>query len=366
MFTGSYGSVQVTVIRPDELGPRERQLWLAYQQLSLVTLSPYMSFTFTQIVSRYRASARVAVIENDGAIQAFLPFEISENKIGNPIGHPMNDLQGFIGSNTAIINAKSVIRKAGLRGWRFDHAPATQESLSPHHHEGTLVHAPVVDISSGYQAYVESHTRPGAKRIAEKQRSLQRRLGPVSLEWQSSDEGHLKQLIAWKSGKYGGTQRLFSEEPSPLSILQDLAVSDSEECAGIVSVLYAGEQAVAIHLGLRGPMGLYSWMPSYDSELSRYSPGLLMWMPLMEAAAARDIPRLDLGYGQHSYKFDLANDSYPVAGGAVWASKVEHQLRRLYRRFYYDKRVAHQQARKLTETANAQASSGTLAKDGTP
>jgi CelD/BcsL family acetyltransferase involved in cellulose biosynthesis len=322
-----------------------------------------MSFTFTQVVSRYRASARVAVIENDGAIQAFLPFEISGQKIGVPIGYPINDLQGFIGPNTDI-DAKSVIRKVGLRGWRFDHAPATQESLSPHHHEGTLVHAPVVDISNGYEAYVDSHTRPGAKRIAEKQRSLQRRLGPVSLEWRSSDEGQLKQLITWRSGKYDGTQRLFSEESSALSITKDLAASDSEDCAGIISVLYAGEQAVAIHLGLRGPAGLYSWMPSYDNELSRFSPGLLMWMPLIEAAAARNIPRLDLGYGQHSYKFDLANDSYPVAGGAVWSSKVEQQLRRLYRKFYYDKRVAHERARKSAATAGTQASGGTLVKGG--
>jgi CelD/BcsL family acetyltransferase involved in cellulose biosynthesis len=338
-----YQLVQVTVVRPDELGPTERQLWLTYQQASLATLSPYMSFTFAQAVGRHRSSARVAVIEDGGVIQAFLPFETSAQKIAGPIGQPMNDLQGFVGLG-APIDARSVIRKAGLRGWRFDHVPVGQEALTPYHHHGTMVRAPVIDISHGYHSYVDSHNRRGAKRIAEKQRSLQRRLGSISLVWRSSDEEHLRQLITWKSGKYSGTRQLFSEEPNALQIVQDLATSDSEDCAGVVSVLCAGERAVAIHLGLLGPMGLYSWMPSYDSELNRFSPGLLMWMPLIGEAAARNIPRIDLGYGQHSYKFDLANDSYPVAGGAIWASKTERQIRKLYRQFFYDKRAVREQA----------------------
>jgi CelD/BcsL family acetyltransferase involved in cellulose biosynthesis len=359
-----YGLMQVTVVRPDELGPSERQLWLTYQQLSLATLSPYMSFTFVQTVGRYRSSARVAVIEHGGVIQAFLPFEISAQKIAIPIGHPINDLQGFVGLDIPI-DARSIIRKAGLRGWRFDHAPASQENLIPHHHHGTMVRAPVIDISHGYQSYVDSHNRPGTKRIAEKQRSLQRRLGSISLVWRSSDEEHLRQLITWKSGKYGGTQRLFSEEPNALHIVRDLAASDREDCAGVVSLLYAGEQAVAIHLGLLGPMGLYSWMPSYDLELSRFSPGLLIWMPLIEEAAARDISRIDLGYGQHSYKFDLANDSYSVVGGAVWASKTERRIRKLYRQLYYDRRTVREQARNskpTTPDAGTQGNSRTLLK----
>ncbi len=330
--------MQVTVVRPEELGPSERQLWRTYQQASVATSSPYMSFTFAQAVARYRPAARVAVIEDGGVIQAFLPFEISAHKIALPIGHPMSDFQGFIGSG-APMDARAVMRKAGLRGWHFHHAPASQKYLIPYHYHGTAERAPVIDISLGYHAYADSHTRPGAKRIAEKERSLRRQLGPISLVWQSSDAEHLGLLIRWKSGKYGRTQLLFSEEPGSLKIVQDVATSDGEDCAGVVSVLRAGEQVVAVHLGLLGPMGLYSWMPSYDSELSRFSPGLLMWLPLIEEAAARAIPRIDLGYGQHSYKFDLANDSYLVVGGAIWASKAEQQARRLYRQLRYARRT---------------------------
>jgi CelD/BcsL family acetyltransferase involved in cellulose biosynthesis len=329
--------VQVTVVRPEELGPSERQLWHTYQQSSVATLSPYMSFTFAQAVARHRQSARVAVIEHGGVIQGFLPFETSAHNIAVPMGHPMSDLQGFVGSG-AVIDARSVIRKAGLRGWHFHHAPANQEYLSPYHYHGTARRAPVIDISHGYHSYAGSHARPGAKRLAEKERSLRRRLGSISLVWQSSDAEHLAELIRWKSGKYGSARQLFSDEPGALKIVHDLATSDSEDCAGVVSVLCAGEQAVAVHLGLLGPMGLYSWMPSYNPELSRFSPGLLMWMPLIEEAAARDILRIDLGYGQHSYKFDLANDSYSVVGGAIWASKMEQRARNVYRQLRHGTR----------------------------
>jgi len=61
---------------------------------------------------------------------------------------------------------------------------------------------------------------------------------------------------------------------------------------------------------------------------------LLMWQPLTEQAAGQGINRIDLGYGQHSYKFHLANDSYPVAGGAVWAAPLaalEQRARNFYR-----------------------------------
>ena len=67
--------MQVTVVAPNELGPDEAALWSKFQYSAPITLSPYMSLLFTQTVSRFRPSARVAVIEYDGKIEAFLlPF----------------------------------------------------------------------------------------------------------------------------------------------------------------------------------------------------------------------------------------------------------------------------------------------------
>jgi CelD/BcsL family acetyltransferase involved in cellulose biosynthesis len=72
---------------------------------------------------------------------------------------------------------------------------------------------------------------------------------------------------------------------------------------------------------------------SYDPALRAFAPGMMLWNPLAAAAAERGVSRIDLGAGQDTYKFGLSNDSYMVAGGAVWARRSEAAARKLFRRF---------------------------------
>ncbi len=325
--------MRVTVVRPGDLGPGEASLWAAFQRSSPATLNPFMSLTFARAVGRCRPGARVAVVESGHEIEAFLPFEVTGRKMGMPVGYPMNDLQGFVGRGTPV-DARYVIRQAGLRGWRFVAAPAEQKALVPHHYEGTLATVPVIDLAGGHQAYLGSLKKASTRRIAEKRRALERRLGPVSLTWSSPHPHvHLRQLIDWKTARYGGARQLFSD-PTAQAILGELAAEPGDDCRGLLSVLTAGERTVALFYGLIAHGSLSSWFPTYDRELGRYSPGRMMWQPLAEEAALRDITRLDLGYGQDQYKFGLANASYLVAGGAVWASRCERAARGAYRRLH--------------------------------
>lgn len=87
--------MRVTVVRPGDLGPSEASLPAMFQQ-SLPTLNPLLSLTFAWVVGRYRPDARVAVVETDRQIEAFLPFELAARRMGIPIGYPMNDLQAFV------------------------------------------------------------------------------------------------------------------------------------------------------------------------------------------------------------------------------------------------------------------------------
>ena len=95
---------------------------------------------------------------------------------------------------------------------------------------------------------------------------------------------------------------------------------------------------MVVYLDLLGFGTLTGWFTAYDPELSRFSPGTMMFFALAEEADNRGICRMDLGYGEHSYKFRLANDSYNVAGGAVWAGRFENAARHAYRWIYYDRR----------------------------
>ncbi len=329
--------MRVSVVRPADLGPSEAASWAKLQHQSPVTLSPFLSLTFAQAVGRARQNARVAVVEDGGQVEAFLPFELGPGRIGMPIGYPMSDLQGFIGSGVPL-DAREVIRKAGLRGWRFINAPAEQPTLAAHHYEHTLSPCPVIDLTAGYHAYYASRSKSVTSESARKRRALERQRGTVSLGWHSAGTGYLQQMIAWKAGKHASLGRMFAADPTARRIADELAGSTSEDCQGVMSVLFTGEQAAAVSLNLIFPGGLSGWFTAYDPELGRFSPGIIMALALAEEAAQQGLTRLDLAPGPFGYKHRLANESYPVAGGAVWASRIDAAARKLYRRVYYDRR----------------------------
>ncbi|MGD0556920.1 MAG: GNAT family N-acetyltransferase [Streptosporangiaceae bacterium] len=322
--------MRVTVVRPDDLGPSEASLWASFQRSSPELQNPFLSLTFMRLVGQSRPSARIAVVEADGAIAAFLAFDLGPGRMGMPIGYPMNNLQAFVGRGTPL-DARRIIRKAGLRGWRFIAAPAQQLALAPHHYEGTAVEAPLIDLSDGYKSYYLSRSKKFLEDDRRHLRALERRVGPVSLEWGTSAPEHVRQLIEWKTARYGGARELFSD-PVARRIVEEVSATRSADCGGLVNVLRAGERVVAVISGLTCQSGLSGWFTAYDEEMRKFSPGTLALLMTAEEAERRDITRIDMGAGQDSYKLRLANASYPVAGGAVWAFPGEQAARRIYRR----------------------------------
>jgi CelD/BcsL family acetyltransferase involved in cellulose biosynthesis len=323
--------MRVTAVRPGDLGSSEASLWARFQKSSPELQNPFFSLTFAQVVGRYRPSSRVAVVEADGAIQAFLPFDLGPQRMGMPIGDPMNNLQGFV-SGGETIDARRVIRKAGLRGWRYIAAPVTQRSLSAHHYGGTLVEASLIDLSDGYEPFFASLSKKFTTDFGKQWRSLERRLGPVSLEWRATAPEHIRQLIGWKSARYGGTRQLFAEAAAR-GIVEELAALSTEDCEGVVTVLRAGDRAVASVCSLAYQGVLSAWFHAYDHGLARFSPGTHALLATAEEAARRHFTRVELGPGQDSYKSRITNGSYPVAGGAVWVIPGERAVRGLYRRW---------------------------------
>ena len=317
--------MRVTVVRPGDIGTAEAELWWKFQHSTPEGLNPFLSLTYAQTVGRYRDNARVAVVEDGEEIVAFFPFELAARRVGMPIGFPMNNLQGFISSGLPV-SARRVVKRAHLRGWRFDAVPVDQHAFAPFHYEGTTEPCPVIDLTKGDLSYIS--TRKKARR------ALEQAFGTVSLEWNSAEPAYVDQMIEWKSSKYYGATRLFSD-PTARSIVKDLAVSNGEDCRGVVSVLRAGERPAAIHFALLGPRSLAGWFMAYDLELSRFAPGKMLWHPLANAAEERGISQIDLGPGRETYKLGLSNGSYMVAGGAIWVSRAEDAARNAYRRFVY-------------------------------
>jgi CelD/BcsL family acetyltransferase involved in cellulose biosynthesis len=158
--------------------------------------------------------------------------------------------------------------------------------------------------------------------VGRRRRKLEREVGPVVCEWQSSQPGNdLRRLEEWKSGQYARdeTWDRFAA-PWIAEAVRRLAQSREPDCTGVLTALRAGDRLVAAHLGLLGRDRLSWWFPAYDPELGRYSPGLILLLSLIAEAAERAVPVIDLGRGEHSYKLSVTPHFSEVAEGCVDAN----------------------------------------------
>ncbi|WP_432118761.1 GNAT family N-acetyltransferase [Streptomyces sp. bgisy032] len=89
------------------------------------------------------------------------------------------------------------------------------------------------------------------------------------------------------------------------------------ECRGVLSVLYAAGWPVAAHFAPRSRTVLSWWFPAYDRACARYSPGLLLLMRMLQAAAADGIETVDLRSGPARYKESLKTRDLRKYEGAV-------------------------------------------------
>jgi CelD/BcsL family acetyltransferase involved in cellulose biosynthesis len=313
--------VQVRVVRPGDLGDAELAAWRACQRDDPTLASPFLAPEFALAVDAVRDDARVAVVEGVGDAPAFLACSI-EGGAGAPIGATICDAQALVGRATEQVDARALVRAAGMVSWRFDHLVSTQRPFVPYH---TALHvSPVADLSDGHDAYlavVRSSSKDVLAQTARRRRKLGREVGDVVFAWNDPDPAALDALLAWKSAQYRATgvwDRF--DQPWIVDVVHALARTESEGLTGVTATLRAGDALVAVHFGLLARDRLAWWFPAYDAEFASYSPGLVLLLDLVADAGARGLGLVDLGRGEHHYKLRVATGGYEVAEGVVPAA----------------------------------------------
>jgi CelD/BcsL family acetyltransferase involved in cellulose biosynthesis len=148
------------------------------------------------------------------------------------------------------------------------------------------------------------------------------------VEFLSTDETLLEQLIAWKREQYarsGATDFLGRAEPR--AYLFNLLKLHDPEFRGALSGLWAGERLLAIHMGMMARGILHWWFPAYDRNFANYAPGRLMLTKLTEEAADHGLLRIDLGKGEYSFKLDAMTGATMVAEGYIETRPLHRWLR---------------------------------------
>ncbi|MFD5623452.1 GNAT family N-acetyltransferase [Streptomyces yangpuensis] len=311
----------IDVIRPAELSPTDLELWGDLRARTAPEANPFMSPEFCQAVGRVRPGARVAVVRRDGEPAGFFPFERGRWGRGRAIGLGVSDSQGAVLRPGVSVDPHELLRASSLSVWEFNHLESGQDLFLPFA-TGRFA-SPVIDIDiaggyAGYETLLRAGSRTFLKATRAQERRLARQAGPLRFVFDERSPAVLRTLMAWKSAQYRRTGRRDRFAQDWISnLVRMLATTQAPSCSGLLSVLYAGGRPVAAHFGLRSRTVLSCWFPAYDRDFATFSPGRVLYLRMIEAAAAAGIGMLDLGRGDAAYKDSLKTRELTVHEGAV-------------------------------------------------
>jgi CelD/BcsL family acetyltransferase involved in cellulose biosynthesis len=319
--------VQISVVRPSELGPEEIAAWHSMQRQTASLASPFLCPEFAIAVDRFRAGARVAVLADGKETIGFFPFERRRLGVGVPIGAGLNDCQGLIHVPGMGWDSRELLRACKIAVWQFDHLVDGQRPFERYKIAATP--SPVIDLADGFPAYREKLRAKSPqfyRDIARKTRKLERETGELGFTVDSRDITELRALMSWKSIQYrrNGWPNVF-DRTWIVSLIDYLFSAHGDRFGGLLSVLYAAQTPVAAHFGLRAEHVLAHWFPAYDVRFGRQSPGLIQHLRMAEETADRGVRLIDLGTGLGRYKetlrsYDLFVGEGVVARGPLFAS----------------------------------------------
>jgi len=311
--------MQISVVRPGELGPNEIAVWHSMQNKTKALASPFLCPEFAVAVDNFRPDARVAVLVEGAEIVGFFPFQRRHLQVGAPIGAGLNDCQGLIHIPGLEWDPRELIRACKISVWQFDHLTQGQQPFA--RYKTAIAASPVIDLTDGFPAYHEKlqiESPKFCKDVERKAQILERTAGELRFTMDSRDSSGLRVLIAWKSSQCQRNSWInIFDRPWVIDLLDYLFSSHNDYFGGSLSLLHAGEELVAAHFGLRSCHVLAAWFPAYNTRFARQSPGLINFFRMAEEAATIGVSLISLGKGTARFKETLKSCDLFVAEGMV-------------------------------------------------
>ena len=135
---------------------------------------------------------------------------------------------------------------------------------------GSVRWIPAVLGDAAQERQCQSSSQSVPRQTAE----LEREVGTVRFVYDSQDHAALRTVMAWKSAQYlrTGTADRFAQR-SFVDLSDRLFATTSEPFSGVLSMLYAGDEPVAGHFGLRSDRVMAYWVPAFDRRYGPYFAG---------------------------------------------------------------------------------------------
>lgn len=312
--------LSVEIIGTEALTPAERSLWLGWTAADRAYESPFFHPDFTAVAGRAAPEARLAVLHRNGTVVGFLPHQ-RRGGAAQPLGAPLNDYHAVITGPELDFSLDEAAELIGARSYT-----ATGWTGAAAKGDGrTQARTLLADVSRGWDGWYEGRKAEFSKFFKDKERarrSFERDFGPIRVETATADLTHFDRLIDLKQAQYQRTRRhdIFACGWT-VDMLRGLLTHQGEDFGARLAVLYAGDRPMAYELGLRGGGHYHFWLPAYEADAARYSPGMLLSMETIKARSAEGLNGLyDFGFEGEAYKKYFCDQSREVWEGVGQAA----------------------------------------------
>lgn len=324
--------MRVECLHPAELTDGDIAVWRALLSGDPNLASPYLAPEWAMLVGRHRADTRVVVWRDAaGSPHAFLPVQRPDNFAAAPAGGPVCDYQALIAAPGADIDLTQAARALGVG--RIDlPAGLRDNAVAPFLLTRDAGH--LVDFPEGWTRWCEARQAAGSKTVARTRKKLNKFTrdvdGQVTFDAFSTDTAAFETLIAWKRDQMRrtGVADIFQHAWIDAIVRGAFAApADDPHFGGAMFVLRVKGEPAAVLFCLRAEKTLHAWFVAHDAQWHSYSPGLIVFVEAIRAAADAGFTAMDLGPGDYQFKESLANGSRPIGAGFVGGASFASALK---------------------------------------
>ncbi len=293
--------------------------------------SPFFGYDFIEACGRVCPNIQVAMAHDGDQLVALLPFVKRNHRDAGPVGAGINDAHGLLCRSDGEIDLCDFLHRCQLRGYAFHASPIDAPDVQRFEIGRTRSFLADLTVDPlGYEHYLRE-TSSTIDRQGQKTRRLARQVGPLRLEFDCRDTRLIDYLIQLKGAQY---QRTHTFEILAVGwikqLLYRLHEHEDPRVRGLLSVLFAGDEPVALHYGLLDGDLLHYWFPVYNDQYAYGSPGTQMFLDIAKEATARGVRAIDMGYGEQAYKYKLTNVITEMSYGLADPSLLRRRLHRSY------------------------------------
>ena len=245
----------------------------------------------------------------------FLDFfeEIAETNPGGATA-----VKGLVPLSTGVVTSSSWLEQRASDS----ETPGAHQQIVPAPH----VQWRIFPTFESFRAHVRARSPFPFNVSKRKIRKLEREFGGVTFAFHDPDAAVLERCLAWKSEQYRrtGLWDLFASE-------RNRALFHELNRRGLLTTtaLRAGDSLLGVHLGVLHQGRFYSWLPSYDPDFHKFSPGTLLFDYLLEQSYQRKHEIFDFLIGDEAYKWNYATHAHKVleCGTPSLSQRVYEPLR---------------------------------------